>query len=126
MVACSEQAGLVYRGVCLAVASPVTIEQVEVVGQDYVVINSNGRDRLGVSKLTVSSGSSIVTQSPFVEYRGCTPSVDGQAATGLRPTTRETVPQQPGSSPQLQDSWGPYAYSGCDVFESYGGYSGHF
>lgn len=61
-----------------------------------------------------------------MEYRGCTPSVGVQAATGLRPTTRKKVPQQPGSSPQLQDSWGPCAYSGCYVFESYGGYSGHF
>lgn len=61
MVVCSEQAGLVYRGVCLANASPVTIEQVEVVGQDYVVTNSIGRERLGVSKLTISPGSSIVT-----------------------------------------------------------------
>ncbi|MCC8930774.1 MULTISPECIES: hypothetical protein [Nocardiaceae] len=126
VVVCSGQAGLVYRGVWLADASPITIEQVGVVGRDYVATNSTVRHQVSATQLTVSSGNSILTQSPFVEYRGGTPSVGAPATTSLRPTTRGTVPQQPGSSPEQQDSPGPCAYNGCDEFESYGEYSSHF
>lgn len=127
VVVCSGEAGLVYRGVWLADASPITIDQVEAVGRDYVANNSTVQHRVSTTELTVSSGNSILTQSPFVEYRGRTPSNDAPAPTSLRPTiTSETGAQQPGSSPQQLDNPGPCAYNGCDEFESYGEYSSHF
>lgn len=136
VVICFTPGGeLAYKGVRTSDGDSIVIDEVEVTSWSYSARNEGVHYGVTNTELTISSGDSIIYQSPFIERRGNSLSDERPTAPAATTTTsrqpsqggRESFPPLPGSEAEGQDRGnGSAAEDGYGMYESYGEYNLHF
>lgn len=126
---CSTNSGLVYKGERILQGDSVEISNLIVDGWGFRALDNGAEYRVTETELTISSGGSVLSENPFIEYRGNDQSQPARTGFLPRPQSRPVVPPLPGASNEPTSSESPDGtgeQNGYGKYESWGEYATHW
>ncbi|MCT2062213.1 hypothetical protein [Dietzia cinnamea] len=126
---CSTNSSLVYKGERILQGDSVEIGNLIVDGWGFRALDHGVEYRVTETELTISSGGSVLSEDPFIEYRGNDQSQPARTDFLPQPQSRSVVPPLPGASNEPKSSESPNGtgeQNGYGKYESWGEYATHW